>query len=116
MNKNNLTPDSIKQLLNRSTAQIDSNTVERLRSSRNLALERHRALQHAPVQAWLTHHGLWTGSSSSSHKHKHVYLALAVLFSLCLYSGITYIQHDRDHSDIDIEILTDDVPVDAYVD
>jgi hypothetical protein len=114
MNNKNLTPDSIKQLLNQSTARIDSRTSENLRSSRHLALERHRALQHAPVQAWLTHHGLWTGSSSSGHKH--VYLALAVLFSLCLYSGITYIQHDRDHSDIDIEILTDDVPVDAYVD
>jgi hypothetical protein len=45
-----------------------------------------------------------------------MYFALAVLFSLCLYSGITYIQHDRDHSDVDIELLTDDLPVDAYVD
>ena len=114
MKNKNLTPGSIKQLLNHSTTQMDRDTIERLRTSRNLALERHRGLQHAPVQAWLTHHGLWSGSSHSSQKH--VYLALAVLLSLCLYSGITYIQHDRDHSDIDIELLTDDVPVDAYVD
>ncbi len=114
MKNRKLTPDSIKYLLNRSASRIDRTTAESLRDSRILALERHRTLQHAPVQAWLTHHGLWSGSPSSSHKH--VYLALAVLFSLCLYSGITYIQHDRDHSDIDIELLTDDLPVDAYVD
>jgi hypothetical protein len=115
MKNNNLTPDSIRQHLNHSAAQMDSDTVESLRASRNLALERHRALQHAPVQAWLTHHGLWAGGSHSHHKH--VYLALAVLLSLCLYSGAVYLQHDRDHADTtDIELLTDDVPVDAYAD
>ena len=114
MKNKNLTPNSIKQILNQSVARMDSATIENLRDSRNLALERHRALQHAPVQAWLTHHGLWVGSAHSSHKH--IYLALAVLLSLCLYSGVTYIQYDHDHSDIDIEILTDDLPVDAYVD
>ncbi len=109
----NLTPDSIKQLLNRSVSGLDRNTIENLRASRNLALQRHRELQHAPVLAWLTHHGLWTGSA---HSHqKHVNWALAMLFAACLFTGIAYIQHDRDHSDVDIELLTDDLPVDAYV-
>ena len=113
MKNNNLTPDSIKQLLNRSVSGLDRGTIENLRSSRNLALQRHRELQHAPVQAWLTHHGFWTGNS---HSHqKHVYFALVVLFAACLFSGIAYIQHDHDHSDVDIELLTDDLPVDAYV-
>ena len=114
MKNKNLTPDSIKSLLNCSASNLDDATIEKLRASRNRALERHRVLQHAPVQAWLTHHGLWTGSSHPSHKP--VYWVLAVLLALSLYSGISYIQHDRDHSDIDIEILTDDLPVDAYVD
>jgi hypothetical protein len=114
MKNKNLTPDSIKRLLNRSVAQMDRTTTERLRSSRNLALERHRTLQHAPVQAWLTHHGLWSGSPHTSYKS--VYWVLAVLFALSLYSGIAYLQHDRDHADVDIELLTDDLPVDAYVD
>jgi hypothetical protein len=113
MKNKNLTSDSIKYLLNHSASSIDRATAESLRTSRNLALERHRTLQHAPVQAWLTHHGLWSGSSSASHKH--AYFALAVIFSLCLYSGVTYMQRDRDHSDIDIELLTGDLPVDAYV-
>ena len=113
MRKKNLTPDSIKQLLNQSVAQMDRATVKSLRASRNLALERHRTLPHAPVQAWLTHHGLWTGNPHSNIKP--VYWLLAALFVLCLYSGVTYLQHDRDHSDVDIELLTDDLPVDAYV-
>ena len=115
MKNKNLTPDSIRGLLNRSVHKLDDATIEKLRASRNQALARHRVLQHAPVQAWLTHHGLWSGGSSHS-SHKPVYWLLAVLFALSLYSGITYMQHDRDHSDIDIEILTDDLPVDAYVD
>ena len=113
MKNTNLTQDSIKRLLNHSVKQMDDATIEQLRTSRNLALERHRVLQLAPVQAWINHHGLWTASPHSSHKP--VYWLLAVLFALSLYSGVTYIQHDRDHSDIDIEILTDDLPVDAYV-
>ena len=113
MNKTNTTPDSIKQLLNRSVTRLDGKTIENLRSSRNLALKRHRELQHAPVQAWLTHHGLWAGDSHSHHKH--VYWALIVIFVACLFTGITYVQHDHDHSDVDIELLTDDLPVDAYV-
>jgi|GEM_PF-1194534 hypothetical protein len=113
MKNKNLTPDSFKQLLNRSVAQMDRATTERLRNSRNLALERHRTLQHAPVQAWLTHHGLWTGNPHSNFKP--VYWLFAALLALSLYSGITYLQYERDHSDVDIELLTDDLPVDAYV-
>lgn len=115
MKNKNLRMDSIKQLLNHSASKMDRDIAESLRTSRNLALERHRALQHAPVQAWLTHHGLLSENPHASRKH--VYLAFAVLLSLCLYSGITYMQHEHDHIDaIDIEILTDDLPVDAYVD
>jgi hypothetical protein len=114
MKNKNMTPNSIKQLLNRSVSKIDRNTIESLRSSRNQALQRHRELQHAPVQAWLTHHGLWAGGSHSHHKQ--IYWALIVIFAACLFTGITYIQHDHDRSDVDIELLTDDLPVDAYVD
>lgn len=115
MKKSNLTPDSIRQILNHSLAQLDKDTADALHASRNQALARHRALQHAPVQAWLSHHGLWIGSPTSHHKH--VYWALALLLAGFLFTGIAYVQHDRDHNnDVDIEMLTDDVPVDAYVD
>ena len=114
MNNKNLTTDSIKQLLNQSVARIDDTTIENLRAARTRALESYRAQQSAPVLAWLNHHGLWIGSST--HHHKTLYWGLALLFAACLFSGITYVQYEHDHSDIDIEILIDDLPVDAYVD
>lgn len=115
MNQNNINTNSIKQLLNHATTQLDPVTISELRAARTRALERHRALQQAPVLAWLSHHGLW--HSAPSHSHKNMQWAIALLFALCLLSGAAYYQHayDHDHSEIDIAILADDLPFDAYV-
>lgn len=117
MNHKNLTTDSIKRLLNHSISQVNDTTIENLRAARTRALEGYRAQQHAPVLAWLNHHGLWIGSPSGQHKYRH--WAIALLLVTCLFSGAAYLQqindHEHDHSDIDIAILTDDLPVDAYV-
>jgi len=113
----NLTADSIKRLLNQSVAQMDDATIESLRTARNRTLESHRSLQHAPVLAWLNHHGVWVGSPSNNHKHRS--WALALVLAACLLTAAAYMQqlneHEHDHSEIDIAILTDDLPVDAYV-
>ena len=112
----NLTTGSIKQLLNHSVNRIDETTIASLRTARTRALESYRAQQHAPVLAWLNHHGLWISSSSS---HKSLNWALALMLAACLLSGAVYWKnindHEHDHSEIDIAILTDDLPVDAYV-
>jgi hypothetical protein len=110
-----LTINSIKQILNHSTQHIDESTIANLRAARTRALERHHTLQDAPVLAWLNHHGLWLGHSPGHHKHTN--WALALILITCLFSGLAYWQHtnEHDHSDIDIAILTDDLPVDAYV-
>jgi type III secretory pathway lipoprotein EscJ len=115
MNDRNLTTNSIKQLLNQSVAEMSTETIASLRSARTHALERHRALQHAPVLAWLNHHGLWVGSSSTSHRNLN--WALALILVACLFSGAAYWQqaNEHDHSEIDIAILADDLPMDAYV-
>lgn len=115
MNNTKLTADSIKRLLNHSVNEMDETTIENLRTARTRALEGYRAQQNAPVLAWLNHHGLMIGSSSGSHKT--LYWALALIFAACLLSGASYWQHsyEHDHSEIDIAILTDDLPVDAYV-
>lgn len=115
MNHKNLTTDSIKQILNQSASKLDSATIESLRNARARAMDRYRAQQHAPVQAWLNHHGLWVGSPASSHKY--LYWAIALLLAAYLFSCSSYWQHnnEHDHSEIDIAILTDDLPVDAYV-
>lgn len=117
MNNKNLTSNSIKQLLNQSVAQMDDVTIESLRNARNRTLESHRALQHAPVLAWLNHHGVWVGSPSTHARYQS--WGLALVLAACLLSGTAYMQqlneHEHDHSEIDIAILADDLPVDAYV-
>lgn len=116
MNNKNLPPDFIKPLLDHSAATLDDSTVDRLHAARNLALKRHRVLQHSPVLAWLSHHGLWVGAPTTGHKK--MTWAFALLLVACLVSSAAYLHHvntDHDHSDLDIAILTDDLPVDAYV-
>jgi len=106
----------IKQLLDRSAAQIDKNTLEKLASARRTAVQYQQTTQQAPVLAWLTQHGLI--HSHSTHNRKVWNFGIAALLALVLLGGGLYWQHayEHDHSDIDIAILTDDLPVDMYVD
>lgn len=117
MTDKKLTTDSIKQLLNQSVAQMEDTTIGRLHAARNRALEGHRALQDAPALAWLNHHGVWIGSPSTGHKLQA--WTFALIFAAFLLGGVAYMQqlneHKHDNSEIDIAILTDDLPVDAYV-
>lgn len=117
MKNGNLTTDSIRKLLNQSANRLDDATLDGLREARMRALEKQRAQQEAPVLAWLSSHGLWAGSHGFLSMPRAV-LALALTASLI--GGIAYYQAENDpnhdHSDIDIAILTDDLPVDAYID
>ncbi len=106
----------IGQVLNRSTAQFDNDTLDKLRVARRNALQYQLTTQHMPVLAWLNHHGLIHNHSPHSHKALNLGM-LALLVSLLLGGGL-YMQntYEHDHSDIDISILTDELPVDMYVD
>ena len=110
-----LNTESIRQLLNRSSAQLGQPTLARLRDVRTQALARYDARSNAPAFAWA---GALNGSghSTGSH-HRNHYWAAAVLLAALLFSGATYWQHltDHDNSDVDIAILTDDLPIDVYV-
>lgn len=115
MNKK-LNTKSIRQLLNRSSSQLDQPAMARLREARAQALARYDARSTAPALSWA---GALGGYVRTAHSHRsHYYLAIAVLLAAFLYSGSTYWQHvaDHDNSDIDIAILTDELPIDAYVD
>jgi len=109
-------PEQIKQLLNRSLARLDQPTLARLRDARAQALVRYDAHSAAPAFAWAS---LWTDHrhAADSH-HKSHYLAAAVLLAALLFSGAAYWHHTTDHdvSDVDIAILTDDLPIEMYVD
>lgn len=115
--KYDLNHHSIKQLLDRTTTQIKPSTLHKLQAARVHALEHHRQHRSAPVLAWLGHHA--SHGSASQHQSRRLNWALAVLFIACLFSGAAYWQHsssEHEISEVDIAILTDELPLHVYVD
>lgn len=109
-------PEQIKQLLNRSLARLDQPMLAQLCDAREKALARYDAHSAAPAFAWAS---LWTDHrhAADSHRKSH-YLAAAALLAALLFSGAAYWHHTADHdvSDVDIAILTDELPIEVYVD
>lgn len=101
----NLNPDTIRQLLNRSLDQLDQTTLSSLRRARAHALQR-----HATGSAY----GRW--QLVATHNAAVAWFA-AVLLVIGLSGGVTYYwQQTQDNSEIDLAILTDDMPIDVYTD
>lgn len=111
-----LNPERIRQLLNRSTNRLDEATLTRLREARLQAMQRH-AVRHESILAHAGpgHHGSW---QEALQHHKLFRWIAGALLVASLLSGIAYWQHsaDNDTSDEDIAILTDDLPLQVYVD
>ena len=109
-------PESIKQLLNRSLAQIDQPALARLRTARLQALNRHEARNAtSPLFAWGGGQVIW---HASAHRHSINYWIGVMLFVISMFGGIVYWQQstDNDTGDADIAILTDDLPIQYYTD
>ena len=105
----------IGQVLDRSTSQIDSDTLQKLQVARRTALQQQRMNEHVGVFAWIGQHN---PIHTHGHNHRSLNWGVAVLFALVLFSGALYLhdKYEHDHSDLDIAILTDDLPVDMFVD
>jgi hypothetical protein len=105
-----LTRREIGRLLDRSAARLDRPTLDGLQAARRHALRR----QRVPFSAWLGRNGVL-------HGHLHLprralaWLMAAVVATLLLVN-LSYCYHTSRHGDIDIAILTDEMPVDVYVD
>jgi uncharacterized protein DUF3619 len=102
----------IRHLLNQS--RVDDATAARLREARELALSRQRP-EPAPALAWADNAvgnlGGWSGLSLR---------VLAPLLALAVAAGSVYTwqQNQRlaEIEEIDAQLLTDDLPIDAYLD
>lgn len=113
----NFNPEQIRQVLNRSLGKIESPTLERLRDVRMQALARYDA-RHSTVPAFA-----WPGHSAhskpgaGSHRKPYYWIA-AILLVAFLFSGTSYWRHANEHeiSEVDVAILTDDLPIHVYVD
>jgi hypothetical protein len=109
-----LSHQEIGRLLDRAASQLDRSTVDELHAARQRALQR----QRAPVSGWVGQNGLLRGQLQLSHRLLSWAIAgiVATLLAINLVYWDRAFDHDRDHSDIDIAILTDDLPVAVYVD
>jgi len=107
----NLDPGKIAQLLTLSTRQLDESTVSALHNARQNALKRQAV--RAPVFALVTGRGTHRLIPDSIQQW-----AVACLLVAMVIVGTSYWQHVQEQqiSDIDLAILTDDLPIEVFVD
>lgn len=111
-NSRDITPERIAQLLTRAAQQLDDDTVASLRRARNVALQRQSLSK--PVFALSTGHSIrWLMPHSTQQ-----WVVAIILFVAILFSGVSYWQHahENDLSHLDTAILTDDLPLEVFVD
>ncbi|MDP2695598.1 MAG: DUF3619 family protein [Gallionella sp.] len=109
-NSRHIAPERIAQLLTRAAQQLDDDTVTALRRARNVALEKQSL--SSPVFALSAAHNIrWLMPHSA-----HQWMVAIILFVAILFGGVSYWQHENDMSHLDAAILTDDLPLEVFVD
>ena len=109
-NSRGIAPERIAQLLTRAAQQLDDDTVTALRRARNVALGKQSLSR--PVFALSTAHNIrWLMPHSA-----HQWMVAIILFVAILFGGVSYWQHENDMSHLDAAILTDDLPLEVFVD
>lgn len=109
-NSRDIAPERIARLLTRAAQQLDDDTVAALRRARNVALQRQSLSR--PVFALSTAHSIrWLMPHSTQQ-----WVAAIILFVAILFGGVSYWQHENDLSHLDTAILTDDLPLEVFVD
>lgn len=106
-----LNPDKITQLLNQSTRQLDQQTLSALSQARQNALSRQFA--YTPVFALST--GNWTQRLVPNTARQ--WLA-ALMLAAAVAGGAGYWRHSQEQqiSELDVAILTDELPIEVFVD
>jgi hypothetical protein len=103
----------IRHLLDQGT-RLDAGTADKLRRARELALSRQRP-EPAPVLAWadnvLGHGWGWAGLSA-----RVLLPAAALIVALAGIYNWQEKQRLAEVVEIDSQLLTDDLPIDAYLD
>lgn len=108
-------PEKITQLLTQGTRQLDGRTLSKLSKARHLALTKQSA--HASVLA-LTPASASTLTARWLIPHTvHQWLAAGLLAAV-IVSGAGYWQHAQEQqvSELDVAILTDELPIEVFVD
>lgn len=114
--KKHLKLNEIKAILNTSSSGLEPATVEKLRLARSRALEHQRTRHSVPAFAWLGNHNERDESSLMSKPSAWI---VAVLFIACLISGASILHNyttEHEINEVDVAILTDDLPIHALLD
>jgi Protein of unknown function (DUF3619) len=112
-----LNSEPIKQLLNRSLEQIDQSTLAHLYAARTRALDRHEACATAilPLFTWP---GIHVIQRVLAHRQEIYNWIGILLLAACISNGIVYYWQEtlnNKSSEVDIAILTDDLPVEYFL-
>ena len=106
-----LTPDKIAKLLTQSTRHLDSGTLSALSNARQNALQKQAV--RAPV--------LTLAASRWAHVPVHIptyQWVFAGLVAAMLVIGTGYWHHDQEQqiTELEVAILTDELPIEVFVD
>ncbi len=105
--------DKVRQVLNRGT-QLDAHALERLRAAREQALA-HKKAGRAPALAWAG--GSQGGGGRGFESWARLVLPAALL--VIGLAGVYTWQHQQkvaEVEELDAQLLSDDLPIDAYLD
>jgi len=104
-------PIKIANLLTQGTQQLDTNTLSALTDARNNALK--KLLMRSPVFTLST--GCWTHVLMPHSAQR--WLAAGMLVAILVFMA-GYWQHTQEQqiSEIDVAILTDELPIEVFVD
>jgi hypothetical protein len=113
LNTQEFDPGKIAKLLDRSTQRLDGRVVSALNRARNNALQRQSAYAYALAPASAT--ARWTHWLAPHSAQQ--WIAAAVLVA-AIISGAGYWHHTQEQqiSELDVAILTDELPIEVFVD
>ncbi len=106
--------NKIAQLLNRSLDDIEQHTLNRLQSARRASLEKNYRVVETLVTAG--DNPTIYGENSSYFNAKNL---ISLVTLLLVLAGVSYwqtLQYGDENEEIDIMLLADDLPINAYLD
>jgi len=106
--------NKIAQLLNRSLDDIEQHTLNRLQSARRTSLEKNYRVVETLVTAGDS--PTIRGENSSYFNAKNL---ISLVTLLLVLAGVSYwqtLQYGDENEEIDIMLLADDLPINAYLD
>lgn len=114
---NKLDPKKIAQLLTQSTRQMDKITLSALVNARQNALKRQSVRSPVFALTPASAHNLARWADRLVPHSTQQWIATGLL-AVMLVIGTSFWQHAQDQqiSDLDVAILTDDLPIEVFVD